>query len=96
MFNDHHITTSTAGRSQAHRRSPGEGGLHGSSCQGASRQVLVDPPDRTAEQETDRRPIWGVILDNMKDVPPEEFAKLPKDGAREVDHYLYGHPKRDQ
>ena len=37
-----------------------------------------------------------MILDNMKDVLPEEFAKLPKDGAREVDHYLYGHPKRDQ
>jgi predicted nucleic acid-binding protein len=27
-------------------------------------------------------------------VPPEEFAALPKDGASQVDHYLYGHPKR--
>jgi hypothetical protein len=31
----------------------------------------------------------------MKDVPPEEFAMLPKDGAGEHDHYLYGHPKRN-
>lgn len=42
----------------------------------------------------DRRPIWEVIADNMKDVPVEEFEKLPKDGASQVDHYLYGHPKR--
>jgi hypothetical protein len=32
----------------------------------------------------------------MKDVAPEEFAKLPKDGASEHDHYLYGHPKHGQ
>jgi len=43
-----------------------------------------------------QRPIWEVILDNMKDVPAEEFANLPKDGASEHDHYLYGHPKRNQ
>lgn len=47
------------------------------------------------EQTRESRPIWDVILDNMKDVPPEEFAKLPKDGASEHDHYLYGHPKRN-
>jgi hypothetical protein len=44
----------------------------------------------------DDRPIWEVIAENMKDVPPEEFAKLPKDGASEHDHYLYGHPKQKQ
>ena len=40
--------------------------------------------------------IGEFILDNMRDVPREEFAALPKDGAREHDHYLYGHPKRNQ
>ena len=44
----------------------------------------------------DSRPIWEIIVDNMKDVPPEDLAGLPKDGASEVDHYVYGHPKRDQ
>jgi hypothetical protein len=44
----------------------------------------------------DSRPILEVILDNMKDVPPEDLAQLPKDGASEIDHYLYGHPKRNQ
>ena len=48
------------------------------------------------EGKRDARPIWEVIQDIMKDVPDEEFAKLPKDGAAEHDHYLYGHPKRNQ
>jgi len=53
-------------------------------------------PDLASPEPTgDQRPIWEVMLDNLKDVPPEEFARLPKDGASEVDHYLYGHPKRN-
>jgi hypothetical protein len=49
---------------------------------------------RAQDRSSDPRPIWDIILDNMKDVPPEEFAKLPKDGASEHDHYLYSQPKR--
>jgi len=30
----------------------------------------------------------------MKDVPREAFESLPKDGASQVDHYVYGLPKR--
>ena len=51
------------------------------------------PPPISIE---DQRPIWEVIAENMKAVPPEDLALLPKDGARQIDHYLYGHPKRDQ
>lgn len=40
------------------------------------------------------RHIWEVIADNMQDVPLAELEKLPKDGASQVDHYLYGHPGR--
>ena len=40
------------------------------------------------------RPIWERIPDMMKDVPPEELAALPTDGAAEHDHYIYGTPKR--
>ena len=46
------------------------------------------------DQPIDERPIWEVIADNMKDVPAEEFETLPKDGASQIDYYLYGHPKR--
>jgi Arc/MetJ-type ribon-helix-helix transcriptional regulator len=40
------------------------------------------------------KPIWEVVDELRKAVPPEEFAKLPKDGAEQLDHYLYGSPKR--
>lgn len=59
-------------------------------------KILADAPDLLDGSNRDSRPIWDVILENMKDVPAEEFAKLPKDGASELDHYLYGHPKRCQ
>ena len=57
--------------------------------------LLAEAAEREEAATTEDRPIWEVILDNMKGVPPEEFARLPKDGASEHDHYLYGHPKRN-
>jgi len=59
-------------------------------------KILAEAPEHLPEPSHEARPIWEVMLDSMKDVPPEEFAKLPKDGASEHDHYLYGHPKRNQ
>lgn len=41
-----------------------------------------------------QKPIWEVVDELRRSVPPEEFAKLPKDGAEQLDHYLYGSPKR--
>jgi hypothetical protein len=41
------------------------------------------------------RHVADVILENMKDVPPEVMATMPKDGASQHDHYIYGWPKRD-
>lgn len=41
------------------------------------------------------RPVWEVIMDNMKDVPAEDLAALPRDGASQIDHYVYGLPKRE-
>ena len=47
------------------------------------------PPAKAAH-----KPIWEVVDELRKSVPPEEFAKLPKDGAEQLDHYIYGSPKR--
>ena len=58
-------------------------------------KILADAPDQP-EPKVESRPIWEVIADNMKGVPPEDLALLPKDGASQIDHYLYGHPKTDQ
>ena len=53
----------------------------------------LPPPLPIADQ--DQRPIWEVISENMENVPAEDLALLPKDGASQIDHYLYGHPKRN-
>ena len=39
-------------------------------------------------------PIWKIVTDIMKDVPDEVFDRLPRDAASQVDHYIYGLPKR--
>ncbi len=52
----------------------------------------LDHPETTP----DLPPIWDLILENMKDILPEDFVNLPNDGASEHDHYLYGHRKRAQ
>jgi hypothetical protein len=41
------------------------------------------------------RHISEVIRENMRSVPPEMLAAVPKDAASEHDHYIYGLPKRD-
>lgn len=40
------------------------------------------------------RPIGEIIDEISKDVPDEEWAKLPSDLSENHDHYLYGVPKR--
>lgn len=40
------------------------------------------------------RPIWEIITELSAQIPLEEWAKLPTDGAEQHDHYLYGSPKR--
>ena len=44
----------------------------------------------------DSRPIWEVIAEISSQVPEEEWAKLPADGAENHDHYLYGAPKKQK
>ena len=40
-----------------------------------------------------RRPISDVIREIWADMPDDVRAKLPRDGASQVDHYVYGLPK---
>jgi hypothetical protein len=50
-------------------------------------------PDRTVE-----RPLQSaadIILDAMREVPPEIMATMPTDGASQHDHYIYGWPKKE-
>jgi len=43
-----------------------------------------------------RRHISEVIREIWSDLPDDARALLPVDGASQVDHYVYGVPKRDQ
>ena len=36
------------------------------------------------------KPLWEKIVERGKRIPPEELANFPSDGARNVDHYVYG------
>ncbi len=47
------------------------------------------------EEEPLNKPFWERIVERSKEVPDEVWEELPKDGAAEIDHYLYGSPKRN-
>ena len=38
--------------------------------------------------------IWEIIQDEFSHVSDEELSAWPTDGAAQIDHYLYGMPKR--
>jgi hypothetical protein len=38
--------------------------------------------------------IWEKIKERVKNVPPEAWADVPSDGSINLDHYLYGAPKK--
>jgi hypothetical protein len=40
------------------------------------------------------KPIWEVIEEIGAAVPAGEWARVPADGAQNLDHYLYGHAKK--
>jgi len=64
--------------------------------------MSIDSPAGDPDQypappsDIDERPIWEAITEIMKDFPDEVFDRLPKDGASQVGHYIYGLPKRDK
>lgn len=42
------------------------------------------------------RPLWELVVEIGAQVPDEEWAKVPTDLSKNVDHYLYGAPKDDE
>jgi plasmid stability protein len=62
----------------------------GISAEEYARQVLAHALD------SQPRHIWDAIAENMKQVPAEDLALLPPDGASRIDHYVYGVPKSNE
>jgi bifunctional DNA-binding transcriptional regulator/antitoxin component of YhaV-PrlF toxin-antitoxin module len=58
--------------------------------------LVAEVQDGRIVLERPRPPIWERIIALTADAPPEELDKLPADGAAQLDHYLYGTPKRSE
>lgn len=58
------------------------------------REVLDLVEDLARPATPERRTIWEKVEDIIKEVPPEAWDGLPPDGSLNVDHYLYGAPKK--
>jgi hypothetical protein len=48
------------------------------------------PPKAPAPTE----PAWRRVLENMNAVPDAVFDRIPTDSSEQLDHYLYGSPRR--
>jgi hypothetical protein len=71
-----------------------EAAAHGLTVESWLKEIVEQHLQATpTTSRTDQCPIWEVITERMKTVPPEVFERLPEDGASEHDHYLYGLPK---
>ncbi len=60
-----------------------------------ARRGEVSPLDEFVP-EPGARPFWEDIIALGARVPPEEWAKVPKDLSVNLDHYLYGSPKEEE
>ena len=52
-------------------------------------EALLDK-EQLAPPESTRRPISEIFEELSSQLPLEEWAELPRDGAEQHDHYLYG------
>lgn len=58
-------------------------------------RTVLELVEKLAEQAEPRRTtIWETIEDIVNQVPPEAWDEVPSDGSLNVDHYLYGAPKK--
>ena len=42
---------------------------------------------KNISSDYDARPIWEIVVEIGKQIPDEDFAKIPTDLARNFDHY---------
>ncbi len=64
-------------------------------------KLVQDYAERTRQQAASagqdipkRKPLWERAAELRESIPQEEWDKVPTDGARQLDHYLHGSPKR--
>lgn len=57
-------------------------------------QEVLAFTEKLAAPESTGQSLWDMVQECIKDVPPEAWDEVPKDGALNHDHYLYGAPKQ--
>jgi hypothetical protein len=63
--------------------------------------VIRKPAKRTpprvssTRRKSAKKNVWQTLIDLGNLIPDEELARLPRDGAKNADHYLHGSPKQD-
>jgi len=67
----------------------------GVSAEEYASQVLEADLNAAGESHSGFQHISEIIAGIVADLPNDETANLPRDGADEHDHYLYGSPRRN-
>jgi Arc/MetJ-type ribon-helix-helix transcriptional regulator len=57
-------------------------------------QAQAQPAASQSQAVPTDKPIWEVIEDENRSIPPEVWDSLPADLSEQHDHYIYGTPKR--
>jgi hypothetical protein len=58
-------------------------------------EILAIEPAGEAHYDEAARPVWEMIEEIGRSVPDEEWARVPSDLSRNLDHYLYGARRED-
>lgn len=56
--------------------------------------TIVDANVASTVGGADLRPMWEVVEEVNADLPADTWDNVPTDGSLNLDHYLYGAPKR--
>lgn len=50
--------------------------------------------EKLKRRQPARQTIWERLDERLSKLPPETFEDIPLDASENLDHYLYGAPKR--
>ena len=59
-----------------------------------SRESILAEFNFVLDPELQVKPIWEIAEELIKEIPEEEWKKIPTDASTQLDHYLYGSPKK--
>jgi hypothetical protein len=52
------------------------------------------PKAKAGRAQAKKLNVWERIVEIGNTIPDEEIARMPRDGAKNFDHYLHGSPKQ--